>query len=199
MLRSFIQKFLAIIILSTSLFSSAFAAEDYQVEFQPKVIETVVQIQQKGILKQKDNGYLYLEVAKEFIAETLPLIDSPGKIVPPRHYASKKGIGAHISVMYENEQILNEIWEIKELGQEFNFTVMELRTVKLNKDNKMKKLWLLAVAAPELEKLRESYGLSSKLKNHDFHITIGTQVPGNPQINAEEHILEETREFKKAA
>lgn len=189
MLRSFIQKFLAIVILTTSLSLPAFAAVDYQVENQPQVIEAVVQIQQKGILKQKDNGYLYLEVSKDFIAEALPLLNVPGKIVPPRHYTSKKGIGAHISVMYENEQILNEIWEIKELGQEYTFTVIELRTVKLNKDNKVKKLWLIAVAAPELEKLRESYGLSSKLKNHDFHITIGTQVPGKPQV--QEIILEE--------
>ncbi len=199
MLRSFIQKCLAIVILTTSLSLPAFAAEDYQIENQPQVIETVVQIQQKGILKQKDNGYLYLEVSKDFIAEALLLIDVPGRIVPPRHYTSKKGIGAHISVMYENEQILNEIWEIKELGQEYTFTVMELRTVKLNKDNKVKKLWLLAVAAPELEQLRESYGLSSKLKNHDFHITIGTQTPGKPQVKTEEILLEEIGEFEEAA
>jgi Swiss Army Knife, 2H phosphoesterase domain len=76
---------------------------------------------------------------------------------------------------------------------------MELRTVKLNKDNKVKKLWLLAVAAPELEKLRESYGLSSRLKGHDFHITIGTQVPGKPQVNADEIVFEEAEELEKAA
>ncbi len=199
MLKSFIQKLFVSVILTTSLISPAFAAVDYQVESQPQVIEKVVLCEQKGILKQKDNGYLYVEVSKDFIAEALPLIDAQGKIVPPRHYTSKKGIGAHISVMYENELIANEIWEIKELGQEFTFTVMELRTVKLNKDNKLKKLWLLAVAAPELEKLRESYGLSSKLKNHDFHITIGTQIPGKPQVKTQEVVLEEAVEFKKAA
>lgn len=199
MLKSFIQKLFVLVILTTSLVSPAFAAVDYQVENQPQVIEAVVQFEQKGILKQKDNGYLYLEVSRDFIAEALPLIDAQGKIVPPRHYTSKKGIGAHISVMYENEQIMNEIWEIKELGQEFTFTVMELRTVKLNKDNKMKKLWLLAVAAPELEELRESYGLSSRLKDHDFHITIGTQVPGKPQVKVDEIVLEESEEFEEAA
>lgn len=199
MLKSFIQKFVLIAVLANASISPVFAGVDYQVENQPQVYEKVVQLEQKGILKQKDNGYLYVEVPNDFISEALPLIDAQGKIVPPRHYTSKKGIGAHISVMYENEQILNEIWEIKELGQEFTFTVMELRTVKLNKDNKMKKLWLLAVAAPELEKLRESYGLSSKLKNHDFHITIGTQVPGKPQAKVEELIFEETEEVKEAA
>jgi hypothetical protein len=94
---------------------------------------------------------------------------------------------------------MNEILEIKELVQEFTFTVMELRTVKLNKDNKVKKLWLLAVAAPELEKLRESYGLSSRLKDHDFHITIGMQVPGKPQIKVESIVLEESEELEEAA
>jgi hypothetical protein len=194
MLKSFIRKFLIIVILAASLISPVFAAEDYQVEYQPQVIEKVLQFEQKGILKQKDNGYLYVEVSRDFIAEAMPLIDAQGKIVPPRHYTSKKGIGAHISVMYENEQILNEIWEIKELGQEFTFTVMELRTVKLNKDNKVKKLWLLA-----LEQLRESYGLSSRLNGHDFHITIGTQVPGKPQVKVDEIVLEKIEEFKKAA
>ena len=199
MLKSFIQKLFVLVILTTSLVSPAFAAVDYQVENQPHVIETVVQFEQKGILKQKDNGYLYVEVSGDFIAEALPLIEVQGRIVPPRHYTGKKGIGAHISVMYENEQILNEIWEIKELGREFTFTVMELRTVKLNKNNKMKKLWLLAVAAPELEKLRESYGLSSRLKDHDFHITIGTQVPGKPQVKVDEIVLEESEELEEAA
>lgn len=184
MLSTIIRKLFILLLFTASFCISAYAAPDYQVEDQPWIIEKVMQFDQKGILKQKDNGYLYLEVSKNFIAETLPLIETEGKIVPPSHYKSKKGIGAHISIMYENEQIQNEIWEIHELGQEFTFSVMELRTVKINKSNKLKKLWLIAVSAPELEKLRESYGLSSKLKNHDFHITLGNQIPGKQlQIN----------------
>lgn len=195
MLRSFIQKFVLVTLIATSLFSSAYAADDFHIENQPQVFEKVVLLEQKGILKQKDNGYLYVEVSNDFIAEALALIEAPGKIVPPRHYTSKKGIGAHISVMYENEQIDNEIWDIKELGQEFTFTVMELRTVKLYKDKQLKKLWLIAVDAPELEHLRESYGLSPRLKGHNFHITIGTQVPGKPQPKAAECEVQ----FKEAA
>ncbi|KAF3361782.1 hypothetical protein PHSC3_001672 [Chlamydiales bacterium STE3] len=117
MLKRFIKKDFVLVILITFLGPPVFTVVDYQVENQLKVIEKVVQFGQKRILKQKDNGYLYVEVSKDFIAEALPLIDAQGKIVPPQHYTSKKGIGAHISVMYENEQILNEIWEIKELGQ----------------------------------------------------------------------------------
>lgn len=174
------SRFIQVLSLSLFFFSSTFAS-DYKIEPQYSIVEKARTFQQKGILKQKDNGYLYVEVSKEFIADILPMIEAKGKLVPPKHYKSKKGIGAHISVMYENEQIENEIWEIKELGQEFTFQVTELRTVKLNKDNQIKKLWLLAVDAPELEHLRLSYGLEPKLKGHDFHITIGTQVPGIPQ------------------
>jgi hypothetical protein len=176
-MKRFVRTLSLIVLLaiSTTVYSG-----DYQVEFQPEVIEKAVQFEQKGVLKQKDNGYLYIEVARNFIADILPLIEAPGRLVPPRHYTSRKGIGAHISVMYEDEQIQNEIWEIKELGQEFTFKVMELRTVKLTKDKGIKKLWLIAVDAPELEQLRQSYGLSPLLKNHNFHITIGTQIPGIP-------------------
>ncbi len=179
MLNRFIR---SLILLSVLISSSAYCAVDYVVEDQPFILEKVAEFTAKGVLKQKPNGYLYVEVAREYIADILPLIDAKGKIVPPRHYSSKKGIGAHISVMYENEQIENEIWEIAELGKEYTFTVKELRTVKLNNNNKMRKLWLLAVVAPELEKLRESYNLPSLLKGHDFHITIGTQVPGKADI-----------------
>ena len=191
MLKKFIQKFLFITVLATTCAASAFGAQDYQTESQPQVIEKIIQLEQKGILKQKDNGYLYVDVSNDYVAQALALIEAQGKIVPPSHYKSKKGIGAHISVIYENEQIENEIWEIKELGQEFTFTIMEIRTVKLNKDGRLKKLWLIAVSAPELEKLRESYGLASKLKNHDFHITIGTQVPGKPAAQPNFVIQEE--------
>lgn len=190
MLKKFIQNLFIVVTLTACLISPIYAA-DFQIENQPQVIEKAISIEQKGTLKQKDNGYLYLEVSRDFIAEILPLIDAPGKIVPPRHYTSKKGIGAHVSVMYENEQIMNEIWEIKELGQEFTFNVLELRTIKLNKNNKVKKLWLLAVDSPELQQLREKYGLPSLLKNHDFHITIGTQVPCKAELLHEEILFEE--------
>ncbi len=199
MMKNFIQKVMVIAVVASSLCSLAFAAKDFQVENQPQVIEKAAQLELKGVLKQKDNGYLYIDVSNDFIAKTLPLIEAPGKIAPPRHYACKKGIGAHISVMYENEQITNEIWEIKELGQEFTFTVKELRTVKLNNHNKVRKLWLIAISSPELEKLRESYGLSSLLKDRDFHITIGTQVPGKPTIKCNESSLKTNKEEQKAA
>ncbi len=170
-----IVAFAVVLMLSSSSFSFA---SDYQVEPQQEVVSVAKQFKAIGVLKQKDNGYLYVEVSNDFIGQLLPLIQAQGQLVPPRHYTSKKGIGAHISVMYENERIAEEIWNIAEIGQSFSFTVKELRTVKLSRDGKMRKLWLMAVEAPALERLREKYGLTSRLKGHDFHITLATQIPG---------------------
>jgi hypothetical protein len=177
-------------------------ANDYTVENQPQVLEKAVLLENCGILKQKDNGYLYVGVTNEFIAGILPLIQCEGRIVPPRHYTSKKGIGAHISVMYENERIANEIWNIYELGTSYSFVVKEIRTVKISRDGKMKKLWLLALEAPTLERLRENYGLSNKLNGHDFHITIGYQLPlpaEVPQNEAELFISFDEEVYQEAA
>jgi hypothetical protein len=182
MLKRFIQKICVI----SLIISSALLASDYRIEDQPQVIEKVIQYEQTGILKQKPNGFLYLEVSSDYIADALQLIEVPGKLIPARHYTSKKGIGAHISVMYEDEQTLNEIWEIKELGQQYTFQILELRTVRIRKDNQVKKLWLIAVSSPELEALRMSYGLSPLLKSHDFHITVGTQVAEKTVLFEEE-------------
>lgn len=175
MINNFIQKIISAVILASFLCLPIHAV-DYHVENQPEVIEQIVYIEQTGILKQKENGYLYVDVSNEFITSSIPLINVPGTIKPPSHLTSKKGIGAHISVIYENELLENDIGEIEELGQQYSFSVMEVRTVKMNINKKIKKLWLIAVAAPDLAQLREKYGLSPYLKGHDFHITLGTQT-----------------------
>lgn len=179
MLNFAVRKFFGVFAFASAFIMGHLAAGDYQVEFQPAVIEKAASIECTGVLKQKKSGYVYLEVSNDFIGELLPLVAAPGKMVPPHHYTNNTGIGAHISVMYEDELIHNEIWEIAELGQQFTFTVEDLRTVKCSKEGKTQKFWILVVDAPQLEQLRIGYGLSSKLKGHDFHITIGTQVPGS--------------------
>lgn len=196
MLKKFIMSFFRACLLALVLPVTLFAG-DFQVEDQPQVLERILRLEQKGILKQMDNGYLYLDVSNDYIAFALESLDVPGKLVPPGHYTSRKGIGAHISVMYENEMIRNDVWEIKELGQEYSFAITEIRSVKINKNGKMQKLWIIAAEARELEKLRESYNLSPLLNNHDFHITIGAQVPGNAQKL--EFIVEESLEEQEAA
>lgn len=177
MFKKFIQKFFLVAILIASFRLPIYAAVDYVIEDQPQVIEQMMQFEQKGILKQKANGYLYVEVSNDFITHSLPLIDIQDNITPPFDYTSRNGIGAHISVITETELDDQIKWGIEEIGQEYTFTVMEVRTVKMRtRDKRIKTLWLLAVNAPELQQLREKYGLSSYLKGHDYHITLGSHV-----------------------
>ena len=156
-----------------TLFSTLFAKSDFTVEAQPRVIEAAQQIQQYGVLKQKPNGYLYVEVSREFIATILPMIQTQGKLKAPGHCTSKKGIGPHISVIYDQEKTEHTIGEIAELGKTIHFRVKQLRTVHVQSKNQ--KLWILACDAPDLEKLRVQYGLGALLHGHDFHITLATE------------------------
>jgi Swiss Army Knife, 2H phosphoesterase domain len=167
-----LKKF-ALATLASVLFVPLFATATSQVENQPQVIEKALQLQQKGILRQKHKGHLYLEISKEFVAELLPLIQASDKISPPWFMSSKKGIGAHIEVVKMNERLHKKAKEIKEVGQEFAFTVKEVRSVKTHGG---KTHWFMTVDSPQLEKLRESYGLSPKLKDRDFSIMLGSQA-----------------------
>lgn len=144
--------------------------EDHRIENQPIALETALTLPNQGVLKQKENGFVYLDVSNEFITTIAPQIDQPGLLrVSP---TASRSVGAHISVFHENENIVPS-----ELNTPFSFGVKEIRSFTLHTRDGLKKLWVIAVNSPELENLREKYGCSSKLKGHDFHITLGKQMP----------------------
>lgn len=176
--------------VASALITPAFASAESQIENQPQVMEKALQLPQKGVLKQKGYGHVYLEVSKEF-AELLPLLQTSETVVKPWFHQSKYGIGTHIQVMHASESPKKKM-QIKELGNTFNFTVKEVRTVKFSSCKGERTMWLLVVEAPELEKLRESYGLSPKFKDRNFHILIGSQAP-----KAEVKPVKETKEKKE--
>jgi len=147
------------------------------VEDQPLALQRLSFLSQKGILKEKSNGYLYLDVSDEYIVQAIDLIDVPGKMLPSRDYTKQNGIGAHISVIFENERCREQIYEVLEVGQEFSFSIKELGTLQARNDRD--KIWVLAIDAPELEALRKSYGLPPLARDQDFHITIGLEVRKN--------------------
>lgn len=173
MLKKMIQK-LCIFIVSSAILAPAFAAATSQVESQPQVVEKALKFEQKGILRQKGHGQLYLEVSKDYVKELLPLIQTTDKLMAPWFVQSRHGIGAHIDVIHESEMAAKNKMKIKEVGKTFTFTVKDVRTVQLPGCKSGKKLWLLTVDAPELQKLRESYGLAPKFKDREFHIVLGS-------------------------
>jgi hypothetical protein len=190
MLRRMIQT----LCVASALITPAFASAASQIENQPQVMEKALQLAQKGVLKQKGHGHVYLEVSKEF-ADLLPLIQTSETIAKPWFLHSKYGIGSHINVM-DGRELLKKKMKIKELGNTFNFTVKEVRTVKFAGCKSEKTVWFLVVDAPELEKLREGYGLSPKFKDREFHIVIGTQSPKAEVKPAEVKPVKEKKDKK---
>lgn len=123
----------------------------------------------EGRLKVKSDGFGYLKVDDAYIHTLFPMLglQEDGYREPP-YFRAPEAPGAHISVFYVNEHI-----EPEEAGQIFHF---ELKDIVIVKPSKYDRYAALVVDSPELEKLREKYGLSPKLLGHDFHITLAKKT-----------------------
>lgn len=123
----------------------------------------------EGKLIVKSDGFGYLKVDDGYIHRLFPMLGlkKEGFKEPP-YFRSRKAPGAHISVFYENERVVPE-----EVGQYFRFELKQIVIIKLSDNTRYA---VLQVKSPELEKLREKYGLSPKLFGHDFHISLAKKV-----------------------
>ncbi len=139
-----------------------------------ELLATATKVDAVGQLCIKGNGFTYLDVNNRFVAELMEGLPVEGAFTAISTNA--KRMGAHISVIYEDEMIGKEIWTLSEAGQWFTFEVRALRYVDRKAAGGRERLWLLAAWAPGLERLRRSYGLRPKLQGHDFHITLGKEV-----------------------
>lgn len=119
----------------------------------------------EGQLMVKSDGFVYLKVDDAYIHTLFPMLglEQDGYQEPP-YFRTKEAPGAHISVFYADEHIRPE-----EVGQHFHF---ELKHIELVRPSKNASYAILVVESPELEKLREKYGLSAKLFGHEYHIAL---------------------------
>lgn len=123
----------------------------------------------EGELKKKNSGYWYVKVQDTYISKIYPQIE---KLLPPGFRAvnyerRSSGIGAHISVVYENEKTPKELE--KNLGKIYKFIPKGFKIVR---GNRKKEFAVLVIDSPELEKLRGSAKLTPLLQGHEFHISI---------------------------
>lgn len=169
----YLKKYLTYSLLLLSSATALLAKTPPEIVDQPIAFEHAITITNQGVLKQKENGYVYLDVDNDFIDQIVPLIETDGQLRPLP--TSKKSRGAHISVFHEKEGIIPF-----ELGKTFTFTVDTIRKFTLSTRDGFKKLWVIAVISPELEDLRAKYGCKPKLQGNDFHITLGKQLPTAP-------------------
>lgn len=118
---------------------------------------------QEGVLKVGRDGYIYLKVDDDYIHRLYPLLQLRNFREPP-FFRNAKSPGAHISVIYKNENVIPD-----EAGKTFHFTLNKI--VIVNPSREVSYV-ILQVDSQELESLREKYGLPPKLHGHKFHITL---------------------------
>lgn len=131
----------------------------------------------EGQLIVKSDGFGYLKVDDDYIHVLFPMLGlkEDGFKEPP-YFRTPEAPGAHISVFYVNENVIPE-----EVGQYFHFELKQIVIVKPSKDTSYA---VLQVESPELEKLREKYGLSPKLFGHEYHISLAKAKKTTPRASS---------------
>ncbi len=135
----------------------------------PTLLSAARHLAAKGRLAISDNKLVFLDIDDDYIHQLFPTLKQPSLLKP--NYFGEKSIGAHITVIYPEEQV---IINKDELNQEHFFSIKELVTAEIGK----KLYYVLLVEAPTLLKIRKKYNLPELLSfrgySIGFHITIGT-------------------------
>lgn len=112
-------------------------------------------------------GFMYVKIDDSYIYDLVNLIRKEGFEEPPYF---GEGVGAHITVIYPDE--MEGIQGIEECGKLIDFTPQGCQVVhppRLPVDQ----VYFITVDAPDLDALREKYGLPRR--QYDYHITIGVK------------------------
>ena len=146
----------------------------------------LISVPLKAKLKQTDDGFIYLDIPNSMINAFYSLIDEKDIEKPPYDKAENNKIGAHISVMNQDE--FDEPTEIAEIGEDFSFKLSKIYSTKPDGWDEMEHVWFISVESPDLEKLRKKYGLSKKHKGHDFHITVAVKKKRRKAASLSEYV-----------
>lgn len=141
--------------------------QEQQQTFNQAILYAQEHLPHQGKLVQQTDGYAYIKVDDDYIHKLFPLLSAHDYKKPP-YFRRADAPGAHISVVYEDENVT-----LKEAGQTFSFTIEQVIVVTPKQGLSY---IVLQVTSPSLEDLRKRYGLAPKLKGHEFHITLAKKL-----------------------
>jgi hypothetical protein len=128
-------------------------------------------------LRQTEDGFVYLDISNDIIHGVFSMIDIESVEKPP--YFSKKynNVGAHISVISDKEIKDNNIKKIKEIGKNIEFKLGKFYSTRPEGWDEMSEVFFIEIEAPELKKIRNSYGLPLTYENkkQEYHLTIAVK------------------------
>lgn len=141
----------------------------------------------EGVLRQTQDGFVYVDIPNSIFDGFLPLLGgdlstagADGIQKPPTH-EKHFDVGAHISVI-KSKEIASMGLLFKDTGKKIRYVINGVKRVDGPDGwNEIETVWFLTVASPDLERLRQKYNLSPRIKDHDFHITLG--VKPRPMID----------------
>lgn len=124
----------------------------------------------RGKLYLSSSGWLLMQVPNDLGRGAFDALHEPGVVLPQR--SSTDRYNAHVSVMTAAEVAkIGGPDKITERGHDVAYTLGPVKTVEPATWDGVSRVWYIEVRSPEIEKIRKSYGLPPRIKDHDFHIT----------------------------
>ena len=140
-----------------------------------KIASRKKQVSLVGTLKKTKDNYVYLDISNNIMNGLYSMLPEADTEKPPYNNKGFNNIGAHISVIYIDEYKDNNLEDIKEIGKEFKFKTGIVYSVNPEGWKEMSEIWFMDVDSPELEKMRQEYGLPKFIDNHNFHISFAVK------------------------
>lgn len=130
-------------------------------------LQVVKALNTEGVIQQRGD-YCYLKIDDNYIHHLQPILTEYGNIAKPAYFAPLEDIGAHISIIYPEEGIVQN-----DVGQKHTFSICGLIKAKYG----MQEYFALIVNSPSLAAFRQTHHLAAKptFKGQEimFHITVG--------------------------
>ena len=135
------------------------------------LLQRAKELEASGRVIQKET-YSFLKTDDAYVHTLFDLLDTKSTAQKPDYFSLPEPIGAHITITYNEENIILDHDDIDKMHA---FFVTKVAHVILGN----KEYVVLMISAPSLAQLRAKYGLSEKPRYKgyaiDFHITIATR------------------------
>lgn len=153
----------------TTIYQSVLAQE---ISFFPQILTYIENCLPLYGTLVKTGDFIYLDVDDQYVYKLISFIEKDGFQAPP-YFGSPDLVGAHITVIYPDEAKKYKIKDIEEHGEKIYFSPKICQIVHPPQWEGIDEIFLVVVDSPELDKIRQKYGLPQK--RYNFHITIGVK------------------------
>lgn len=141
-------------------------------------LEKRAAVRMTGLLQATSSGYLLVGIPTALVRGIYDAMDEPGISLP----ASVDGGALRAGIVVMTPEELKSIGgadKVTERGKQFSYSLGSLEEAPATNWPGVSVCWHLRIHAPELGKLRRTYGLSTKVEgDNDFSIVVACRKTG---------------------